>query len=92
MPGQAHDLRETDMLIRDLTADYLLADRAFDADWLRYDLLARNIISIIQVFDVAAKLECPTSAKLKCHTSLSEAGLESDCGIGDFERTRAEPH
>jgi len=44
MPGQAHDLRETDTLIRDLTAGHLLADRAFDADWLRNDLLARGII------------------------------------------------
>ena len=47
MPGQAHDLRETDTLIRDLTAGHLLADRAFDADWLRNDLLARDITPVI---------------------------------------------
>jgi len=47
MPGQAHDLRETDTLIRDLTAGHLLADRAFDADWLRNDLLARDITLVI---------------------------------------------
>jgi transposase len=47
MPGQAHDLRETDTLIRDLSAGHLLADRAFDADWLRNDLLARNITPVI---------------------------------------------
>ena len=39
MPGQAHDMRETDTLIRDLSAGHFLADRAFDADWLRNDLL-----------------------------------------------------
>ena len=47
MPGQAHDLRETDTLIRDLTAGHLLADRAFDADWLRNDLLAREVTPVI---------------------------------------------
>ena len=47
MPGQAHDLRETDTLIRDLSAGHLLADRAFDADWLRNDLLERDIIPVI---------------------------------------------
>ena len=47
MPGQAHDLRETDKLIRDLSGGHLLADRAFDADWLRNDLLDRDIIPVI---------------------------------------------
>ena len=45
--GQAHDLRETDTLVRDLSAGHLLADRAFDADWLRNDLPERGIISVI---------------------------------------------
>jgi transposase len=47
MPGQAHDLRETDALISGLSAEHLLADRAFDADWLRYDLLNRGITPVI---------------------------------------------
>ena len=47
MPGQAHDLRETEALISDLSAGQLLADRAFDADWLRNDLLDRDIIPVI---------------------------------------------
>ena len=47
MPGQAHDLRETEALIRDLSAGQLLADRAFDADWLRNDLLDRDITPVI---------------------------------------------
>ena len=60
MPGQAHDLRETDALIRGLSAGHLLApshglktnhcratDRAFDADWLRTDLIKRSIIPVI---------------------------------------------
>ena len=47
MPGQAHDLRETGALIRGLSAGHLLADRAFDADWLRNDLLDRGITPVI---------------------------------------------
>jgi len=43
MPGQAHDLRETDTLICGLSGGHLLADRAFDADWLRNALLERGI-------------------------------------------------
>ena len=40
-------MRETDTLIRDLTAGPLLADRAFDADWLRNDLTDRGTTPII---------------------------------------------
>jgi len=47
MPGQAHDLRETGNLIRDLSDGHLLADRAFDADWLRNDLQDRGITPVI---------------------------------------------
>ena len=47
MPGQAHDLRETGTLIRDLSDGQLLADRAFDADWLRNDLPDRGITPVI---------------------------------------------
>lgn len=47
MPGQAHDLRQTDTLIRDLSVGHLLADRAFDADWLRNDLKDRGVTPVI---------------------------------------------
>ena len=47
MPGQAHDLRGTDALISNLSAGHLLADRAFDADRLRKNLLERGIIPVI---------------------------------------------
>ena len=40
-------MRETDALIRSLSAGHLLADRAFDADWLRTDLIKRDIIPVI---------------------------------------------
>ena len=44
---QAHDLRAVPDSIEDLRADHLLADRAFDADWLRSDLDAKDITPII---------------------------------------------
>ena len=47
LPGQAHDLRGTAALIRGLSAGHLLADRALDADWLRIDLIKRDIIPVI---------------------------------------------
>jgi transposase len=47
MPGQAHDLRQTRFLLQGLHAGHLLADRAFDADWLRNNLLARGITPVI---------------------------------------------
>ena len=47
MPGQAHDLRETGSLLQGLSAGHLLADRAFDANWLRDDLLERGITPVI---------------------------------------------
>ena len=47
MPGQAHDLRETRALLQGMKAGHLLADRAFDADWLRNDMLARGITPVI---------------------------------------------
>ncbi|NOX40593.1 MAG: transposase, partial [Alphaproteobacteria bacterium] len=47
MPGQAHDLRETCARLGDLNAGYLLADRAFDADWLQNDMLERGITPVI---------------------------------------------
>jgi transposase len=47
MPGQAHDVRETDTLIRGLSGGHLLADSAFGADWLRNALLGRDITPVI---------------------------------------------
>lgn len=35
LPGHAHDLRGTAALIEGLTCGQFLADRAFDANWLR---------------------------------------------------------
>ncbi len=45
--GQSHDLRETGTLTRDLSAGHLSADRAFDADWLRNDLLDSGTTPVI---------------------------------------------
>ena len=47
LPGQAHDLRGTGALIAGLTCGQLLADRAFDADWLREALTGAGIEPVI---------------------------------------------
>ena len=47
LPGQAHDLRGVPELIKELRADYLRADRAFDADWLRKSLSEQGISPVI---------------------------------------------
>ena len=47
LPGQAHDLRGTAVLIEGLTCGQFLADRAFDADWLRDTLTEKGIEPVI---------------------------------------------
>ena len=47
MPGQAHDLRETAALIEGLSCKMFLADRAFDANWLREKLANSGIKPVI---------------------------------------------
>lgn len=47
LPGQAHDLRGTAALIEGLSCGKLLADRAFDANWLREALATAEIEAVI---------------------------------------------
>ena len=47
LPGQAHDMKGVEPLIDGMTFDALLADKAFDADWLLTELDARGATAII---------------------------------------------
>lgn len=47
LPGQAHDLRGTAVLVDGLSCSHLLADRAFDASWLRGALFTAKIKAVI---------------------------------------------
>jgi transposase len=47
LPGQARDLRETAELIEGLSCEMLLADRAFDANWLRASLQEMETTPVI---------------------------------------------
>jgi len=47
LPGQAHDTNRVEQLIDGVAFDALLADRAFDADWLLTELDARGASAII---------------------------------------------
>ena len=56
LPGHAHDLRGTAALINGLTCGQLLADRAFDANWLRDAL---NEAGIEPVIPPKSNRRCP---------------------------------
>ena len=47
LPGQAHDMKGVAPLIRDVSFGALLADKAFDADWLLQDLDERGATDVI---------------------------------------------
>lgn len=47
MPGQRNDIMGVRPLINGISFDALLADKAFDADWLRLELDARGALSVI---------------------------------------------
>ena len=48
LPGQAHDMKGVEPLIDGVAFDALLADKAFDADWLLTELDARGASAIIR--------------------------------------------
>ena len=47
LPGQAHDLKGVAPLIESVSFAALLADKAFDADWLLADLEKRGAAAVI---------------------------------------------
>ena len=47
LPGQAHDMQGVAPLIKDVSFNALLADKAFDADWLLRDLDQRGATAVI---------------------------------------------
>ena len=47
LPGQAHDMKGVAPLIRDVSFGALLADKAFDADWLLQELDERGASAVI---------------------------------------------
>jgi len=47
LPGQAHDMKGVAPLVRDVSFNALLADKAFDADWLLQNLDAHGATAVI---------------------------------------------
>lgn len=47
LPGQAHDMKGVAPLIRDVSFGALLADKAFDANWLLEELDDRGATAVI---------------------------------------------
>jgi len=46
--GQAHDMKGIARLIKGVSFDALLADKAFDPDWLLQDLDERDAIAVFK--------------------------------------------
>ena len=46
-PGQSHELGAVEPLLAGMKPEALLADKAYDADWLREDLQQRGIQAVI---------------------------------------------
>lgn len=46
LPGQAHDMKGVAPLIRVVSFEALLADKAFDVDWLLQDLKQRGSTAV----------------------------------------------
>ena len=47
LPGQAHDMKGVAPLIRDISSGTLMADKAFDANWLLKELDERGASAVI---------------------------------------------
>jgi len=47
LPGQRHDSVGVEPLIKDIDFEALLADKAFDIDWLRTELNERDAVAVI---------------------------------------------
>ena len=47
LPGQTHDIKGVALLIKDVSFDALLADKAFDADWHLQDFDERGATAVI---------------------------------------------
>ena len=47
LPGQTHDMKGVAPLIEGVSFDALLADKAFDTDWLLQDVDARGTTAVI---------------------------------------------
>jgi len=47
LPGQRHDSVGVEPLLHDVTIEALIADKAFDSDWLRTELDERGALAVI---------------------------------------------
>lgn len=67
----------------------MIVDSGNNASWVLIKILHNTDYA---VYGCGRKVGMSHIAKLKCDTSLFEAGLGCGGGIGDHERTQAEPY
>ena len=63
LPGQAHDIKGVAPLIKGVSFDALLADTAFDTDWLLQDLDERGATAVIPP-KTNRKIQCNYDAEV----------------------------
>ena len=63
LPGQAHDMKGIVPLIKGVSFDALLADTAFDTDWLLQDLDERGATAVIPP-KTNRKIQCNYDAEV----------------------------
>ncbi|WP_458793048.1 hypothetical protein [Yoonia sp. MH D7] len=69
LPGQTHDMKGVVSLIKDISFEALLADKAFDAVWLLQDLNARGATAVIPR-KVNRTVQCDYDAEGFCDTQI----------------------
>lgn len=47
LPGQAHDMKGVELFIKNVSLEALLADNAFDADWLLIEIYGRGACGVV---------------------------------------------
>ena len=95
LPRQAYDLRGTAALIKGLTGGQLLADRAFDANWVREALAEAGIVAVIPPSPTGGfpqtSTATPTNGGIRSRTS-SESSRNTEASPCDAARqTQATP-
>jgi len=86
LPGQAHDMKGVPPLIRNVSFGALLADKAFDANWLLEELDARGTTAVIPP-ETSRKHQRDYDADVYKCRHLVENYLRKNQGIQGYSQT-----
>lgn len=85
LPGQRHDLQGVEELLEGVDLQALLADKAFDADWLKQRLLAQGC-QVVIAQKTNRRMRLPLKSGVlsfvqNVDKELRNGGKASTCGI-----------